>query len=353
VSYRVVLLPGDGIGPETVAAAVEVLHAAADSFGFALDLEEHPFGGAAIDAVGSPFPEDTRRACLAADAVLKGAVGGPRWDRGEVRPEQGMLAIRRLLGVYANLRPVRTRPTIPSPLRPEVAEGVDLVIVRELVGGLYFGDSGRDGDRAWDTCAYGADEIRRVVRRAFDLAGRRRGRVTSVDKANVLESSRLWREVTEEVAADFPAVELEHQLVDSMTMRLVERPSELDVIVTENLFGDILSDLAAAVTGGIGLAPSASLADDGPGLFEAVHGSAPDIAGGGRANPIATILSAALLLDAVGEHAAAAAVSEAAEAVIGVGPHTPDLGGTATTAQVSTAVAARVSAHLPLPTEVR
>jgi 3-isopropylmalate dehydrogenase len=353
VRHRVVLLPGDGIGPETVAAAVEVLHAAADAFGFTLELDEHPFGGAAIDAVGSPFPEETRRACLAADAVLKGAIGGPRWDAGEVRPEQGMLAIRQLLGVYANLRPVRTRPNVPSPLRPEVADGVDMLIVRELVGGLYFGDSGREGDRAWDTCAYTEDEIRRVVRRGFQLAGRRRGRVTSVDKANVLESSRLWRAVTEEVAAEFPEVELEHQLVDSMTMRLVERPADLDVVVTENLFGDILSDLAAAVTGGIGLAPSASLADDGPGLFEAVHGSAPDIAGSGQANPMATILSAALMLDALDERAAAAAVTEAAESVIAAGPHTPDLGGTATTAQVATAVAARVTARQPLPTEVR
>jgi 3-isopropylmalate dehydrogenase len=298
---RICVLPGDGIGPEVTQAALSVLAAASARFGFEAEVDERPFGGAAIDETGLPFPEATREACQAADAVLLGAVGGPRWNDAQVRPEQGLLALRATLGCYANIRPARryTRHAT-SPLRDEIVEGLDLVIVRELIGGIYFGDRGLGDAAAYDTCNYTADQIRRIVERAFAVAERRGGRVTSVDKANVLATSKLWHRIADEVAAAHPGVTLEHQLVDSMAMLLVERPAAYDVIVTENLFGDVLSDLAAAVSGGIGLAPSASLADGGPGIFEPIHGSAPDIAGRGLANPAGAILSLALLLESSG-----------------------------------------------------
>jgi 3-isopropylmalate dehydrogenase len=338
--YRLAILPGDGIGPETVAATMGVLTAAAAGFGFAFEAAELPFGGNAIDACGDPFPPATRAGVRGADAVLKGAVGGPRWDAGTVRPEQGLLALRAELEVFANIRPVRrwTRRT-SSPLRPELARGVDLVIVRELTGGLYFGDRALADDAAHDTCSYTRAEIERVARRAFELARSRRGRLCSVDKANVLDSSKLWRRVVSDVADDYPDVELTHQLVDSMAMKLVEGPAAYDVVLTENLFGDILSDLAAAVGGGIGLAPSASLGAGRPGLFEAIHGSAPDIAGTGRANPAATILSAAMMLRELGEADAADAVEAAVAAALDAGPVTPDLGGDATTAELGASIA--------------
>src|ERR1700710_102374 len=273
---RICVLPGDGIGPEVTKAALHVLAAVSSRFGFAVDLDERPFGGAAIDATGMPFPDATREACTAADAVLLGAVGGPQWNDAKVRPEQGLLALRSVLGCYANLRPAKryTRHTT-SPLREELVADLDLLIVRELIGGIYFGDRGLGDDAAYDTCSYTSAEIRRIVERAGGSAERPSGRVTSVDKANVLATSKLWRRVATEVAEGHPAVTLEHQLVDSMAMLLVERPGAYDVIVTENLFGEVLSALAAAVSGGIGLAPSASLADGGPGIFQPLHGSPP------------------------------------------------------------------------------
>jgi 3-isopropylmalate dehydrogenase len=328
-----------------------VLDAASSRFGFAAEVDEQPFGGAAIDAVGHPFPDATREACLGADAVLLGAVGGPRWNDAPVRPEQGLLALRSALGCYANLRPARryTRHTT-SPLRDDLVAGMDLVIVRELIGGIYFGERELGEDEAYDTCTYAADEVRRIVERACVLAGRRSGRVTSVDKANVLATSKLWRRVAEEVAARHPAVTLEHQLVDSMAMLLVERPSAYDVIVTENLFGDVLSDLAAAVSGGIGLAPSASLADGGPGIFEPIHGTAPDIAGTGLANPAGAILSLALLLDELGQPAAARAIERAVTGVLDDGARTPDLGGSATTGEVTGEIVQAVHQSTPIAT---
>jgi 3-isopropylmalate dehydrogenase len=337
---RICVLPGDGIGPEVTEAALRVLAAASSRFGFGVELDERPFGGAAIDASGHPFPDATREACLGADAVLLGAVGGPRWNAAAVRPEQGLLALRSSLGCYANVRPARryTRHTT-SPLRDELVAEMDLVIVRELIGGIYFGERELGEDEAYDTCRYSTFEIRRIVERACGIAERRGGRLTSVDKANVLATSKLWRRVATDVAVEHPRVELEHQLVDSMAMLLVERPAAYDVIVTENLFGDVLSDLAASVSGGIGLAPSASLADGGPGIFEPIHGTAPDIAGLGKADPAGAILSVALLLDELGQPAAARAIEAAVTGVLDDGARTPDLGGTATTDEVAAEIA--------------
>jgi 3-isopropylmalate dehydrogenase len=341
---RICVLPGDGIGPEVTTAALGVLAAASSRFGFDVELDERPFGGAAIDETGLPFPDATREACIGADAVLLGAVGGPQWNDAAVRPEQGLLALRAALGCYANLRPARryTRHTT-SPLREELVAELDLVIVRELIGGIYFGDRSLGEDSAYDTCTYSAFEIRRIVERACGIAERRDGRLTSVDKANVLATSKLWRRVATEVAARHPAVTLSHQLVDSMAMLLVDRPGAYDVIVTENLFGDVLSDLAAAVSGGIGLAPSASLADGGPGIFEPIHGSAPDIAGSGAANPAGAILSLALLLDELGQAAAARAIEAAVTGVLDDGARTPDLGGSATTDEVAAEIASALT----------
>jgi 3-isopropylmalate dehydrogenase len=318
----VALLPGDGIGPEVAAAAVRVLGELAPDVG----LEEHPFGAQAIRDLGTPLPDETLAACLAADAVLKGPVGDPEFDAAGVRPEQGLLRLRAELGVYANLRPAR-------------AEGIDLLIVRELVGGLYYGARGvRDDGTVYDTCEYTPAQVERIVRRGFELARARRRRLTSVDKANVLDTSRLWRRVTHAVAADYPDVTVADMLVDNAAMQLASAPEQFDVIVTENMFGDILSDLAAAVTGGLGLAPSASLGDDGPGLFEPVHGSAPDIAGRGIANPAAMLLSVALLLEyGLGRAREAATLDAAVRHALKRTP-TPDLGGTATTETFTDAV---------------
>jgi 3-isopropylmalate dehydrogenase len=318
----IVGLPGDGIGPEVFEQAARVL----ERLPVDVELVRRPFGGAAIDAFGDPLPASTLDVCRDSQAVLLGAVGGPRWDGGAVRPEAGLLGLRKELDVYANLRPA--------------AHGdVDLVIVRELVGGLYFGARGvRDDGTVFDTCEYTPAQVERVARRAFELARSRRGSVVSVDKANVLETSRLWRRVVTEVAADFPDVELRHALVDSFAMELVDPGDRIDVVVTENTFGDILSDLAAAVTGGLGLAASASLGDAGPGIFEPVHGSAPDIAGTGAANPAAMLRSLALLLEhALGRPDLAAAVVGAVDDALASHP-TPDLGGTATTSEFGDAV---------------
>ncbi|RAP56197.1 3-isopropylmalate dehydrogenase [Oleiagrimonas sp. MCCC 1A03011] len=342
---HLVTLPGDGIGPEVTAAAVDVLKHVAAHHGHDFRFSEHAIGGAAIDATGAPLPDATRDACLAADAVLLGAVGGPKWSdpNAKVRPEQGLLALRAALGVFANLRPLKVHPRLAerSPLKTERLKDVDFVVVRELTGGAYFGAKTRDKDRATDECAYTVTEIERVLRRGFELASQRGRRLTSVDKANVLETSRLWRHTAEQVARDYPEVHLEHQLVDSMAMLMLTQPSRYDVIVTENLFGDILTDEAAALAGSLGLLPSASLGDSHGGLYEPIHGSAPDIAGRNAANPLGAIASAALLLrHALGLEAEAAVIEAAVEHVVAHGPWTRDLGGTATTSQVRDAVIA-------------
>ena len=342
MSKRVILLPGDGIGPEIIAPAVEVLGAVGADF----DYEEHAIGGAAIDAHGTALTDETLEACRRADAVLLAAVGGPRWDTTDPdapRPEQGLLGLRRGLGLFANLRPVTPLPSLyeASPLRREVIEGTDLLVVRELTGGIYFGEKTRTRDSATDVCTYTREEIERIARVAFGAAGGRRGQVTSVDKANVIETSRLWREVVRELhAREFAEIELEHVLVDNAAMQLVSNPSRFDVIVTENMFGDILSDEAAMLTGSLGMLPSASLGAAGdPGVFEPVHGSAPDIAGRGVANPLAMFLSAALMLrHGFGMDAEAAAVESAVDSALAGGLRTPDLGGRATTAQATQAV---------------
>jgi 3-isopropylmalate dehydrogenase len=328
--FSLAVLPGDGIGPEVTAEAVKVLHAAADLFGYRIDTGEHAVGAAGVAASGDSLPEQTRAAVVEADAVLLGAVGHPDLANaeGRRRPEAGLLALRRLLGVYANLRPVVVHPSLvhASPLRPERLAGVDLLIVRELTGGLYYGEPrALERDSAVNTLRYTATEIERVARVAFRAAGSRRGMLTSVDKANVLEVSELWRETVTRVGAEFPAVRLEHLYVDFAAMRLVAEPGRVDVLLTENLFGDILSDEAAVLAGSLGLLPSASLGD-GPGLFEPVHGSAPDIAGRGVANPIGAIASAAMLLRyGFGLPEAAAAVDQAVAAVLAAGARTADI----------------------------
>lgn len=334
MAERIILLPGDGIGPEIIAAARRVL----DELGEFV-WEEHLIGGASIDRHGEPLTDEVVAACREADAVLLGAVGGPRWDEAVAkdpsapRPEQGLLGIRKELGLFANLRPVKAIPALvgASPLKEKVIAGTDLLVVRELTGGIYFGDSGRRGDStAYDECAYSVAEIERIARVAFEAAITRaagdRPRVTSVDKANVLETSRLWRETVTRVATEFGEVELDHLLVDNAAMQLVSRPSDFDVIVTENLFGDILSDESAMLTGSLGMLPSASLGADGPGLFEPVHGSAPDIAGTGVANPLATLLSAALMLRyGLGMEEQAGRLESAVGAVLDQGVRTADL----------------------------
>jgi 3-isopropylmalate dehydrogenase len=339
MSRRIVLLPGDGIGPEIARPAVELLSAVALG---ALEFEEHVFGGASIDAHGTAMTDEVLEACRGADAVLLAAVGGPKWDTtdpAKPRPEQGLLGLRKGLGLFANLRPVKPLPALydASPLRREVIERTDLLVVRELTGGIYFGEKTRTEDSASDACVYSRDEIERIARVAFGAA---RSRVTSVDKANVLETSRLWREVVHGIhSSEFPNIELEHLLVDNAAMRLVAAPRHFDVILTENMFGDILSDEAAMLTGSIGLLPSASLGADGPGVFEPVHGSAPDIAGSGAANPLAMFLSAALMLrHGLAMEAEAAAIESAVDRALSEGLRTPDLGGSAGTDEATRAV---------------
>jgi 3-isopropylmalate dehydrogenase len=328
---RIVVLPGDGIGPEITAAAKRVLEAVGE-----FEFDEQPVGGASIDAHGTALTDEVLEACRSADAVLLGAVGGPKWDTTDPaapRPEQGLLGLRKGLGLYANLRPVRPSPALvsASPLREELIEGTDLLVVRELTGGIYFGDSGRDGDAAHDDCRYTVAEIERISHTAFEAARQRatagkEPRVTSVDKANVLETSRLWRETVTRLGEGYGDVALDHMLVDNAAMQLVSRPAGFDVLLTENLFGDILSDEAAMLTGSLGMLPSASLGGDGPGLFEPVHGSAPDIAGQGIANPLATFLSVALMLRyGLEMPEPAAAIDEAVDGVLERGLRTSDL----------------------------
>jgi 3-isopropylmalate dehydrogenase len=347
---HIVILPGDGVGPEVTAAAVAVLEAVAEQFDHHFEFESHAIGGCAIDAFGEALPAATLAACKKADAVLLGAVGGPKWSdpNAAVRPEQGLLALRAALGVYANLRPLRVHPALASlsPLKNERLKDVDVLFVRELTGGAYFGAKTRTDDTATDECKYTVAEVERVVRRAFALARDRRHHVTSVDKANVLETSRLWRSTVQRIAADYPDVKVEHQLVDSMAMLLLTQPSRYDVVVTENLFGDILTDEAAALAGSLGLLPSASLGEGKVGLYEPIHGSAPDIAGQGVANPIGTILSVALLLrHSLGLEAEASAIEGAVEQVLLHGPRSRDIGGDAGTAEVRDAVLEAFAEH--------
>jgi 3-isopropylmalate dehydrogenase len=341
MAVSIAVLPGDGIGPEITAPTLDVLSRLGD-FAFA----EHPFGGASIDAHGTALTDETLAACRGADAVLLAAVGGPQWDTTDPnapRPEQGLLGLRKALGLYANLRPVRAVEALldASPLRREIVERTDLLVVRELTGGIYFGEKTRTDDSATDLCVYSTEEIERIARVGFAAA---RSKVTSVDKANVLETSRLWREVVRRVhAEEFPQVELEHALVDSTAMKLITAPRHFDVILTENMFGDILSDEASVVTGSLGLLPSASIGDGGPGLFEPVHGSAPDIAGQGIANPLAMFLSAALMLrHGLGRQAEASALESAVDRALQEGLRTRDLGGTASTAEATQAVLAHL-----------
>jgi 3-isopropylmalate dehydrogenase len=341
MSHRIVTLPGDGIGPEIMVPTLQLLRAVGD-----FEFEEHLFGGASIDAHGTALTDEVLTACRKSDAVLLAAVGGPKWDTtdpAKPRPEQGLLGLRKGLGLYANLRPVKPLPALyeASPLRRERIEGTDLLVVRELTGGIYFGEKTRTQTTASDLCAYSTEEIERIARTAFGAARRK---VTSVDKANVLETSRLWREVVTQLhAREFSQIELEHVLVDNAAMQLVSNPRDFDTIVTENMFGDILSDEAAMLTGSIGMLPSASLSGDGPGMFEPVHGSAPDIAGTGQANPLAMFLSAAMLLrHGLGLESEAAAVESAVEGALAAGLRTPDLGGTVGTAQATKAVIAHL-----------
>jgi 3-isopropylmalate dehydrogenase len=331
--FDVVALPGDGIGPEVVSAARTLLDGIAARFGAEFAVEELPVGGNSIDEHGVPLLPEVLERCRAADAVLLGAVGGPKWDSTDPdapRPEQGLLGLRKGLELFANLRPVRVNPSLThaSPLKEELVRHADLLIVRELTGGIYFGDRGRRDGVAHDTCVYSTDEIERIAELAFTVAESpaRRGKLVSVDKANILETSRLWRETVERVAQRHDRVELEHMLVDNAAMQLVSRPADFDVLLTENMFGDILSDEAAMIAGSIGLLASASLGSSGPGLYEPVHGSAPDIAGKGIANPLATFGSVALMLrHALAMEDAAAAVESAVDRVLERGLRTPDL----------------------------
>jgi 3-isopropylmalate dehydrogenase len=328
---RIAVLGGDGIGPEVVAEGLRCLEAIGSSFGHELALTQLPFGGAAIDACGDPLPASTLQACLGADAVLLGAIGGPKWSSpdAKVRPEQGLLRLRKELGVYANLRPVKLHSCLigASTIKPEVLDGVDLVFVRELTGGIYFGEKKRDASSATDVCTYTVTEVERITRVAARLARQRRRKLTSIDKSNVLETSRLWRDVATRVrSAEFPDVALDHMLVDAAAMHLIRQPRDFDVLVTENMFGDILTDEASMLAGSLGLLPSASLGDGKRGLYEPIHGSAPDIAGRGIANPVGTILSVAMLLRHSLEltreaDALEAAVSRALEG----GARTPDV----------------------------
>jgi len=339
-TYKLVVLPGDGVGPEVVSAGLEALKAVERRFALRFELTEDVVGGACIDRFGVAIRPETLERCRRAHAVLLGAVGGPKWDdpTAPVRPEQGLLALRKGLGLFANLRPVKVYPYLAqaSTLRPEVLEGVDMVVVRELTGGIYFGRPQRQwrsrrGRQAVDTLRYSEGEIRRILRVGFELARQRRKRLTSVDKANILESSRLWRTLANEMASQYPDVELRHMLVDACAMHLIRRPADFDVVVTENMFGDILTDEAAMLAGSMGMLPSASLGrrrsdGTGLGLYEPVHGSAPDIAGQDVANPLATVLSIALMLrHSLGEPAAAAALEEAVERVLAQGYRTRDI----------------------------
>mgnify|MGYP000023177650 FL=1 len=327
---HIAVLGGDGIGPEVIAEALRVLRAVAVQHQHEFVLQELPFGGVAIDQFGDGLPEHTIQGCLASDGVLLGAIGGPKWGpNAPVRPESALLRLRAELGVYANLRPIKVHPTLraASPIKPEIIDGVNLLFVRELTGGIYFGKKWREGDRAVDECAYTVGEIERVTRMAGRLAVRRRSKITQIDKSNVLETSRLWRNVSERVIREeFPSVSIDHMLVDSAAMQLIRNPRDFDVILTENLFGDVLTDEGAMLAGSLGVLPSAALGDGKRGLYEPIHGSAPDIAGKGIANPIGTIMSAAMLLrHSLGLDAEAVAIEKAVGRALDAGARTADI----------------------------
>jgi 3-isopropylmalate dehydrogenase len=359
---KIVVLAGDGIGPEVTAEAVRVLQATAKRFGHEFTFSDHSIGGQSIDAFGTALTDEALAACKSADAVLLGAVGGPKWDdpTAPTRPEDGLLALRKGLGLYANLRPVKPHPALidASPIKPEKFRGADLIVVRELTGGLYFGKpKGRERInghvRAVDTLEYHDNEIERILRLAFWLSKNRRKKLTSVDKANVLETSRLWRQTANALAAEYPDVTLEHMLVDTASMRLVSSPLHFDVLVTENMFGDILTDEASVLAGSMGLLPSASLGDEGPGLYEPIHGSAPDIAGKGIANPVGSILSAGMLLrHSLHLECEAVTVESAVNTALDEGYRTVDLGGRHSTQQMADAIIEHLSpANASAPTD--
>lgn len=345
MTKKIVTLAGDGIGPEIMGAGLEVLEALAKKIDFAYQLDARPFGGAGIDQAGHPLPEATLEAARLADAILLAAIGSPQYDTAPVRPEQGLLALRKELKLFANIRPVKIFEALKhlSPLKAERIAGVDFVVVRELTGGIYFGQHDLQEDTARDINDYSAEEIERIVRKAFTIAQGRGKKVTSIDKQNVLATSKLWRKVADQVAVDFPDVTLEHQLVDSAAMLMIADPAHFDVVVTENLFGDILSDESSVLPGTLGVMPSASHSQDGPSLYEPIHGSAPDIAGQGIANPISMILSVAMMLrDSFGQEAGAAMIEQAVDATLKQGVLTRDLGGQATTAQMTAAIIANL-----------
>lgn len=335
MNYQIAVIGGDGIGPEITAGAVSVLDRVAEKFNDTFTYTPVLAGGAAIDAFGEPLPRQSLEKCLASDSVLLGAVGGPKWDTlpSHLRPEKALLGLRKELGLYANLRPATVYPQLAdaSPLKERVLEGgADIMVVRELTGGIYFGERGEEGDSAFDTERYSIPEIERIARRAFDIAALRKKRVVSVDKANILKSSQLWRRTVEEVAKQYPDIELSHMYVDNAAMQIALHPTQFDVIVTSNMFGDILSDLASAITGSIGMLPSASIGDGRRGMYEPIHGSAPDIAGQDIANPLATILSVAMMLrTAFGLADAAEAVEQAVDRVLSAGWRTADIGSAA------------------------
>ena len=345
MTKKIVTLAGDGIGPEIMAAGLEVLKAVAARIDFAYEIDAKPFGGTGIDAVGHPLPEETLAAAKSADAILLAAIGGPKYDKAPVRPEQGLLAIRKELQLFANIRPVRIFDALKhlSPLKPERIDGVDFVVVRELTGGIYFGEHQLNDDSARDINDYSAHEIRRIIRKAFELAQFRGKKVTSIDKQNVLATSKLWRQIAEEVATEFPDVTLEHQLVDSAAMIMITNPSRFAVVVTENSFGEILCDEYSVLPGTLGVLPSASHSDKGPSLYEPIHGSAPDIAGQGIANPVSMILSVAMMLrESFGEVAGAELIENAVDKTFNQGILTRDLGGTASTDDMTAAIIANL-----------
>ncbi|AIS63213.1 3-isopropylmalate dehydrogenase [Listeria ivanovii] len=335
MTYKITSLAGDGIGPEIMTAGIKVLQAIAKKYQHTFEIEAHPFGGAGIDATGNPIPDSTLKACQNADAILLGAIGGPKWDNAAKRPEDGLLALRKALGLFANIRPIQVPSSIShlSPLKKDIVEGTDFIVVRELTGGLYFGEPKHwDEDAAVDSLTYTRAEIERIIEKAFAIAATRNKKVTSVDKANVLASSKLWRQIAEEVASKHPDITLEHLYVDAAAMILIQQPTTFDVIVTENLFGDILSDEASVITGSLGMLPSASHAESGPSLYEPIHGSAPDIAGQNIANPMSMISSVSMMLrQSFGLFMEADVIDKATAATMEAGFLTADLGGTTST----------------------
>ena len=345
MTKKIVALAGDGIGPEIMEAGLEVLEALAEKTGFDYEIDRRPFGGAGIDVTGHPLPEATLKAAREADAILLAAIGSPQYDNATVRPEQGLLALRKELNLYANIRPVKIFESLKhlSPLKSERIAGVDFVVVRELTGGIYFGDHILKDRKARDINDYTYEEVERIIRKAFEIARSRRKILTSIDKQNVLATSKLWRRVAEDVAQDYPDVIMEHQLVDSAAMLMITNPAKFDVIVTENLFGDILSDESSVLSGTLGVMPSASHSENGPSLYEPIHGSAPDIAGLGIANPISMILSVAMMLrDSFGRYEDAKRIEDAVEATLAAGILTRDIGGQASTKEMTEAIIERL-----------